>query len=332
MSSTMRAIVIREPGGPEVLEVQERPRPRPASTEVVIRVVAAGLNGADLLQRKGKYPVPPGVSAEIPGLEAAGVVAEVGDHVTRWKIGDEVTALLSGGGYAEFVAVAEGQCLPMPSGSDLLQAASLPETCCTVWSNVFELGGLQAGETILIHGGSSGIGTTAIQLAAARGATIIVTAGSPAKLKACHELGAHHVINYKNNDFEAQVKERTQGHGADVILDIVGGGYLQKNLEALAPGGRLVIIATKGGSKGELDISLMMRKQATITGSLLRPRLVEDKSRLVREVETHVWPLLRDDHFHPVIDSVFPMRQVAEAHRRLESSEHIGKIILSMAD
>jgi NADPH2:quinone reductase len=327
----MRAIVIREPGGPAVLELQERPRPVPAQGELVIHVQAAGVNGADLLQRRGKYPVPPGVSAEIPGLEATGIVAELGTGVSAWKVGDQVTALLAGGGYAEYVAVPAGQCFPWPKNFDAIQAAALPETCCTVWSNVFEIGKLKNDETLLIHGGASGIGTTAIQLAVAHGAKVIATVGKPEKKQPCLDLRASEVIDYKSEDFVSRTKEITQGRGVDLILDLVGGSYLHRNLEALAHGGRLVMIATRGGGKGELDIALMMRKQASITGSVLRPRSVEEKTRLVGEVRKHVWPLIEQGRFHPIIDQIYPLSQAGRAHQRLESGEHIGKVILDVS-
>jgi NADPH2:quinone reductase len=328
----MRAVVMREPGGPEVLIVEERPRPVPAGDEILLRVLAAGVNGADLLQRRGKYPAPPGVSAEILGLEAAGIIAEVGVRVSGWKVGDRVAALLAGGGYAEYVAVPAEQCLPWPRGFDAVSAAGVMETCCTVWSNVFEIGRLQKGETLLVHGGASGIGTTAIQLGAARGATVLATVGHEHKKQACLDLGAAHVIHYPSEDFVARVMEITREKGADVILDVVGGGYLGRNVEALARCGRLVIIATKGGAKGELDIPVMMRKQAIVTGSVLRSRSVAEKSRLVAEVGRHVWPVIEGGQVRPVIDGVFAFEQASKAHERMESGLHIGKIILSVEE
>ncbi|MFO0815860.1 MAG: NAD(P)H-quinone oxidoreductase [Gemmatales bacterium] len=328
--SSMRACVITSPGGAEVLQIQQRPVPEVKSGEVLLRVQAAGVNGADLLQRRGKYPVPAGVSAEVLGLEAAGEVVAVAGDVAKWKAGDRVTALLTGGGYAEYVTVPAGQCLPWPAGFTATDAAALPETCCTVWSNVFELGRLQAGEKLLVHGGASGIGSTAIQLAVARGATVLCTVGSDSKMAYCRELGAWAVFNYKSDDFTACVEEVTGGQGVNVILDIVGGSYLQKNLECLAPQGRLVTIATRGGAKGELDIGLMMRLQATITGSLLRPRSVEEKSRLVSEVRQHVWPLVQAGRVKPMVDRVFALNDAVEAHRYLESGEHRGKVVLEI--
>lgn len=332
--ATMQACVITQPGGPEVLQIAERPVPSLQSGEVLLRVEAAGVNGADLLQRRGKYPVPAGVSAEILGLEAAGEIVAVAADVTQWKIGDRVAALLAGGGYAEYVAVPAGQCLPWPEfahgPASANEAAALPETCCTVWSNVFEIGRLQPGETLLVHGGASGIGTTAIQLAVALGARVLCTVGSDSKMLACKNLGAMAVFNYKTDDFTGCVNEVTGGQEVNVILDIVGGSYLQKNLECLAHQGRLVTIATRGGAKGELDIGLMMRKQASVTGSLLRPRSVAEKSRLVAAVRQHVWPLVKRGAMKPVMDNVFPLAEADAAHRRLESGDHAGKVVLKI--
>ncbi|MFT3879265.1 MAG: NAD(P)H-quinone oxidoreductase [Gemmatales bacterium] len=332
--TTMRACVITQPGGPEVLQIAERPVPSLQTGEVLLRVEAAGVNGADLLQRRGKYPVPAGISAEILGLEAAGEIVAVASDVASWKVGDRVAALLAGGGYAEYVAVPAGQCLPWPElphgPATAEEAAALPETCCTVWSNVFEIGRLQPGETLLVHGGASGIGTTAIQLAVALGSKVLCTVGSDSKMLACKNLGAMAVFNYKTDDFTSCVNEVTGGQGVNVILDIVGGSYLQKNLECLTHQGRLVTIATRGGAKGELDIGLMMRKQASVTGSLLRPRSVAEKSRLVAAVLQRVWPLVKRGAMKPVMDNVFPLAEAGEAHRRLESGEHAGKVVLKI--
>jgi putative PIG3 family NAD(P)H quinone oxidoreductase len=267
-------------------------------------------------------------------LEAAGEVVAIADDVTAWKVGDRVAALLTGGGYAEYVAVPAGQCLPwpeFPSGpATVVEAAALPETCCTVWSNVFEIGRLQPGESLLVHGGASGIGTTAIQLAVARRVRVLCTVGSDSKMLACKKLGAMAVFNYKTDDFTACVQEVTGGQGVNVILDIVGGNYLQKNLECLAYQGRLVTIATRGGAKGELDIGLMMRKQATVTGSLLRPRSVTEKNRLVEAVRQHVWPLVKQGATKPILDNVFPLAEASLAHARLESGDHVGKVVLKV--
>lgn len=327
----MRACVVTQAGAPEVLQIAERPVPSLKAGEVLLHVQAAGVNGADLLQRRGKYPVPAGVSAEILGLEASGIIAAVASDVTAWKVGDRVAALLTGGGYAEYVAVPVGQCLPWPHGLSEVQAAALPETCCTVWRNIFEMGELQSGELVLVHGGASGIGTTAIQLAVARGATVYCTVGSEAKKQLCLDLGAAGVFNYKTEDFVASVQAATASKGVDVILDIVGGSYLQKNLECLAYQGRLVTIATRGGAKGELDIGLMMRKQAMVTGSLLRPRSIAEKARLVSAVCQQVWPLVKQGKLKPIIDAVFPLEQAAAAHQRLESGDHVGKVVLTVS-
>lgn len=332
--ANMKACIITEPGDVHVLKVAERPTPVPKPGEVLIKVKTAGVNGADLLQRKGKYPVPPGVSAEIPGLEVAGIIEALADDVITWKPGDKVAALLSGGGYAEYVAVPAGQCLPWPDMPSQTatpeQAAALPETCCTVWSNVFELGRLQPGESILIHGGASGIGTTAIQMAKAHGCTVFCTVGKDDKRGMCLSLGASHVINYQTEDFVEKLMEFTTNKGVNVILDIVGGSYLPRNLAALTYQGRLVTIATRGGAKGELDIGLMMRKQLTITGSLLRPRSIAEKSRLVEQVRQHVWPWVKAGIIQPVIDSCYPLEQASQAHARLESGSHVGKVILKV--
>jgi len=332
--TAMKACVITEPGDVHVLKIESRPVPELQPGEVLIKVQAAGVNGADLLQRKGKYPVPPGVSAEIPGLEVAGIIETVADDVTTWKPGDKVAALLSGGGYAEYVAVPGGQCLPWPEiamqPATPEQAAVLPETCCTVWSNVFELARLQPGESILIHGGASGIGTTALQMAKAQGCVAYCTIGHDDKRELCLSLGAANTINYKTEDFAEQIMQFTNKRGVDVILDIVGGSYLPRNQAALAHQGRLVTIATRGGTKGELDIGMMMRKQLSITGSLLRPRSIAEKSRLVEQVRQHVWPWVKTGKVRPVIDTCYPLDQASQAHARLESGSHVGKVILKV--
>lgn len=333
--TTMKACVITQPGDPSVLQMETRPVPALQPGHVLIRVQAAGVNGADLLQRKGKYPVPPGVSPDIPGLEAAGIIETVADDVTTWKPGDKVAALLSGGGYAEYVAVPAGQCLPWPElmfqPASPEQAAALPETCCTVWSNVFEIARLQPGESILIHGGASGIGTTALQMAKAFGCTAYCTVGKDDKRGMCLSLGAAEVINYQTEDFVEKLLQYTNNKGVNVILDIVGGSYLPRNLAALANQGRLVTIATRGGAKGELDIGLMMRKQLSITGSLLRPRSIAEKSRLVEQVRQHVWPWVKAGKVQPVIDNCYPLDQASQAHIRLESGSHRGKVILNVS-
>jgi NADPH2:quinone reductase len=319
----MKAVVISQPGGPEVLQWQDYPTPQPEIEEVLIEVKAAGLNRADVSQRKGNYPPPPGASA-ILGLEVSGIVTECGAGVTQWKQGDPVCALLAGGGYAEYVAVKEGQCLPVPEGWSFAQAASLPETVCTVWSNVFQRGRLQSGESLLVHGGSSGIGITAIQLAKAKGAKVFVTVGSEEKGKACLQLGADKYINYKTQDFEKELSE----DGIDVILDMVGGAYLPKNINILRPEGRLVYINAMDRGSAELNIFKVMQKRLSITGSTLRSREYAFKKALITDVYKNVYPLIAAGKYKPVIYKTFPFEEVTNAHRLMESSEHIGKIIL----
>ncbi len=322
----MHAVEITKPGGPEVLALTERPMPEPAHDQVVIRVAYAGVNRPDALQRAGLYNPPPGAS-DLPGLEAAGEVVAVGAGVTQPKIGDQVCALLPGGGYAEYVATPAAHCLPVPDGLDLKQAACLPETFFTVWSNVFMRGGLQAGERFLVHGGSSGIGTTAIQLAKAKGARVFTTAGSDAKCAACRDLGAEIAINYKSDDFVDVVK--AEG-GADVILDMVGGPYMQRNLKALADDGRLVQIAFLQGMKAELNMVQLMTRRLTMTGSTLRPQSDLAKARIADELRNQVWPLLSAGKVAPVMDQEFALADAAAAHARMESSAHIGKIVLKV--
>ncbi|HEX5432115.1 MAG TPA: NAD(P)H-quinone oxidoreductase [Bryobacteraceae bacterium] len=327
---TMRQIEIAQPGGPEVLKLAEGPIPSPGEGEVLIKIQAAGVNHADLLQRAGRYRMRPGWSA-IPGLEASGTVAAVGVGVTRWKEGDEVCALLTGGGYAEYVSVPAPQCLAFPKGVNAIEAASLLETFFTVWQNVFDLGGLKQGETLLVHGGSSGIGITAIQIAKALGSRVLVTAGSDAKCEACRKLGADAAINYRETDFEQEVHKITEGRGVDVILDMVGGSYTLRNLRSLAQRGRLVYIAFLESARAEIDLSLFLAKQLTITGSGLRPQTVERKAEIAACLERRVWPVLESGKIRPVIDSVFKLEDAAEAHRRMESSRHIGKIMLQVS-
>jgi len=323
----MRVIEISRPGGPEVLVPAVRPEPVPGAGEIVIRVAYAGVNRPDALQRAGAYAPPPGAS-DLPGLEAAGTVAAVGPGVSRWKIGDKVCALLPGGGYAEYVATPAAHALPVPVGMDLRAAACLPETFFTVWTNVFMRGGLQAGERFLVHGGSSGIGTTAIQLAAARGARVFVTAGSDEKCAACVALGAERAINYRTEDFVSVMQ--AEG-GANLILDMVGGEYLPRNVRALADDGRLVQIAFLQGPKVELNFAQVMTRRLTITGSTLRPQSVAAKAAIAEALEREVWPLLVSGRVAPVIDSEFPLEDAAAAHARLESSGHVGKIVLKVA-
>lgn len=326
-SHTMRVIEISKPGGPEVLVPAERAVPVPGAGEIVIRVAYAGVNRPDALQRAGNYAPPPGAS-DLPGLEASGVVVALGAGVTRWRIGDEVCALLPGGGYAEYVATPAAHALPVPEGLSLRAAACLPETFFTVWTNVFDRGRLQAGERFLIHGGTSGIGTTAIQLAAARGARVFATAGSDDKCQACLDLGAERAINYRTEDFVDAM--RAEG-GANLILDMVGGDYLPRNVKALADDGRLVQIAFLSGPNVELNFAQVMVRRLTITGSTLRPRSVAAKAAIAQALEAEVWPLLATGRVAPVIDSEFPLDEAAAAHARLETSAHIGKIVLKVS-
>ena len=323
----MRHIAMTAPGGPEVLTLATGPVPRPAAGEVLIRVAAAGINRPDILQRTGNYPPPPGASP-ILGLEVSGAVAALGPEVTGLNEGDEVCALVAGGGYAEYCVAPAPQCLPVPKGVSLVDAAGLPETFFTVWSNVFDRGRLGRGESFLVHGGSSGIGTTAIQLAHAFGARVFATAGSPEKCAVCRDLGAERAIDYRQEDFVAVLKEATQGRGVDVILDMVGGPYVEKNLRSLAPEGRLVQIAFLQGSKVTLDLAHLMVRRQTLTGSTLRPRPVADKAAIAHNLRDKVWPLIEAGKVRPVIDSTFPLAEAAAAHRLMESSTHIGKILL----
>ena len=323
----MRAVVITEPGEPEVLQWLEVPDPVPGPGEVVIDVAASGVNRADLMQRQGFYPPPPG-APPYPGLECSGRVRVVGDQVTSWRPGDEVCALLSGGGYAEQVAVPEGQLLPVPGTVDTTTAAAFPETACTVYANVFQLAGLAAGETLLVHGGSSGIGTMAIQLAKAFGARVACTAGSAEKLARCRALGADITVNYRTEDFVAAVKEATGGAGADVILDIMGASYLARNLAALAINGRLVVIGRQGGSRAELDLGVLQAKRASLYATTLRARPAREKAAVVQAVREHVWPLIDAGQVAAVIDRQLPMSQAAQAHRVMAASDHVGKILL----
>ncbi|XP_041027191.1 quinone oxidoreductase PIG3-like [Juglans microcarpa x Juglans regia] len=323
----MKAVVITSPGGPEVLQLQEVREPELKDDEVLIKVEATALNRADTVQRKGSYPPPKGAS-EFPGLECSGTIVAVGKKVSRWKIGDEVCALLSGGGYAEKVAVPAGQVLPLPHGVSLQDAASLPEVACTVWSTVFMMSRLSAGETFLIHGGSSGIGTFAIQIAKYQGAKVLVTAGSEEKLAVCKNLGADVCINYKTQDFVQRVKEETGGKGVDVILDHIGASYLKQNLESLNFDGRLFIIGFMGGTVAEVDLRVMLARRLTVQSAGLRHRSPENKAVIVSEVEKIVWPAIRAGKVKPVVYKSFPLSEAAEAHRLMESSEHIGKILL----
>ncbi|RAI45537.1 NAD(P)H-quinone oxidoreductase [Rhodoplanes roseus] len=325
----MTAIGIRTPGGPEVLCPEERPVPAPGAGEILVKVQAAGVNRPDVVQRRGLYPPPPGAS-DIPGLEICGTVVATGPNASRWSIGDRVMALVSGGGYAEFCVAHESHALPVPPDMAATQAAAVPETLFTVWHNVFERGGLKAGETLLLHGGSSGIGTIAIQLAKAFGARVIVTAGSAEKCEACRALGADVAVNYREQDFVAETKAATGGAGADVILDMVGGDYIERNYEAAAVEGRIVQIAFQGSPKTTVDFRRIMLKRLHHTGSTLRSRSVADKAAIARAAEQAVWPLLASGRVQPVMDRTFPLAEAAAAHARMESSAHIGKIVLAV--
>ncbi|MFE3162961.1 NAD(P)H-quinone oxidoreductase [Streptomyces sp. NPDC059224] len=323
----MYAITIPEPGGPEALVWDEVPDPVAGEGEVLVEVVASAVNRADILQRQGNYNPPPGASA-YPGLECSGRIVEVGPAVSGWSVGDEVCALLAGGGYAQKVAVPAGQLLPVPAGVDLKQAAALPEVACTVWSNVFMIAHLRPGETLLVHGGSSGIGTMAVQLGKSVGAKVAVTAGSKEKLDFCAELGADILVNYRDQDFVAEVRQATDGAGADVILDNMGASYLDRNVRALAVNGRLAIIGMQGGVKGELNIGALLGKRAAISATSLRARPLAEKAAIVAAVREHVWPLIEGGHVRPVVDREVPMAEAAEAQRLVEASGHIGKVLL----
>ncbi len=327
----MRAIVITQPGGPEVLQLAERSKPVCADDEVLIKVYAAGVNRPDVYQRKGNYPPPKGASPDIPGLEIAGVIEQVGKDISRWKVGDKVCALLTGGGYAEYCAVAQGQCLPVPGNLSFEETASLPETFFTVWSNVFDRGQLKNNETLLVHGGSSGIGVAAIQMAKALGHTVYITAGSEEKCRFCESLGAERAINYKTENFAAVIKEISSGKGVDVILDMIGGDYVQPNIKSLADDGRLVMINMMLGKDVQVDLSVVMSKRLTITGSTLRSRDVSFKSAIAANLEKHIWPLIASGKIKPVVSTVFPLEKGADAHALMESGDLIGKVVLKIA-
>jgi NADPH2:quinone reductase len=329
LPSKMRAIEIKKPGGPEALAPTERPLPTPKPNEILVKVAAAGVNRPDVLQRQGLYAVPPDAS-DLPGLEIAGEVVACGAKATRWKVGDKVCALAHGGGYAEYCVVPEVQALPLPKGLSMIEAASLPETFFTVWSNVYDRGRLKAGESLLVHGGSSGIGVTAIQIAKAMGNRVLATAGSDEKCAACVKLGADKAINYRSQDFLAEVLAATDNKGVNVILDMVGGDYVPKELKCLAEEGRLVFIAFLRGPKTELDINEVMRRRLTLTGSTLRPRPVEFKGAVAASLREHVWPLIEAGKIKPVVFKTFALAEAAEAHRLMESSQHIGKLVLTV--
>jgi len=329
LPENMQAIEIAQPGPPDVLRLTSRALPQPAAGEVLIRVSAAGVNRPDVMQRLGMYPPPPG-APDIPGLEVAGTVVKLGNAVSRWKSGDRVCALVAGGGYAEYVTAPWQQCLPIPGDLSMNEAASLPETFFTVWSNVFERARLAAGETLLVQGGSSGIGVTAIQLSRAFGHRVFVTAGSPEKCRICEQLGAERAINYRNEDFVSVTRGLTDGRGVDVILDMVAGDYVPRELQCLADDGRLVIIAFLGGTKTELNMTDILRRRLTITGSALRPRSVEFKAGLARALEEKVWPLVANGTIKPVIHQCYPLGDAREAHATMESSSHVGKLVLEV--
>jgi NADPH:quinone reductase len=329
LPSQMTAIAIRAPGGPEVLTPEQRPVPAPGAGDILVKVAAAGVNRPDVMQRMGQYPPPPG-APDIPGLEIAGEVVACGPQVTRWKVGDKVMALVVGGGYAEYCLAHESHALPVPPSLSLVEAAAIPETFFTVWYNAFERGRLAAGETVLIHGGTSGIGTTAIQLAKAFGAHAIATAGTPEKCEACRKLGAEAAFNYNTEDFVEATKKATGGRGADLILDIVGGDYIERNYEAAAVEGRILQIAFQSSPRATVDFRRLMVKRLTHTGSTLRARAIADKAAIARAVETKVLPLIAAGKVKPVIDSTFALREAAAAHARMDSSRHIGKIVLTL--
>ena len=330
LPAMMRAIEITAPGKPEVLKPGTRPVPQPQPGEVLVRVAAAGVNRPDVLQRMGLYPVPPGAS-DIPGLEIAGTVAAVGAGVTAWKPGDALCALVQGGGYAEYCTAPAVQCLPIPKGLSPVEAASLPETFFTVWSNVFDRARLAPAESLLVQGGSSGIGVTAIQMAKAFGHKVLATAGNPQKCAACEELGADRAINYKTEDFVAVAREATGGRGVDVILDMVGGEYVDRELKCLADDGRIVIIAMLGGAKSTVSLNEILRRRLVLTGSTLRPRPVEFKGAIARSLRERVWPHIESGRIRPVVFRIFPLDEAAQAHALMESGQHIGKIVLSVA-
>jgi NADPH2:quinone reductase len=329
LPSRMTAIAIRAPGGPEVLVPEERPVPAPGAGEILVKIAAAGVNRPDVMQRQGSYPPPPGAS-DVPGLEIAGEVVALGSGATRFKLGDKVTALVAGGGYAQYCPVHETNALPPPPSLSLVEAAAIPETFFTVWYNAFERGGLKSGETLLVHGGSSGIGTTAIMLAKAFGARVIATAGTPEKCEACRKLGADVAVNYRTEDFVAASKAATGGKGADLILDMVGGDYIERNYDAAAVEGRIVQIAFQAGPRATVNFLRIMLKRLTHTGSTLRARAVADKAAIARAVEAKVWPLIAAGKVKPVIYRTFPLAEAAAAHALMETSTHIGKIVLTV--
>jgi NADPH2:quinone reductase len=329
VAQQMTVVEIAAPGGPEQLKTARRPVPLPAAGEVLVRVAAAGVNRPDVMQRQGRYPPPPGAS-DLPGLEIAGEIVALGAGVSGLKVGDRVTALLPGGGYAEYAVAAAPLCLPIPEGLSMVEAAALPETFFTVWTNLFDRGGCKAGETVLIHGGTSGIGTTAIQLAVAWGARVFATAGTEEKARACERFGAARGIDYRTEDFVEVIRQETAGCGVDLILDMIGGSYLARNLEAAAVEGRLVVISLIGGARAEINLLTIMSKRLTLTGSTLRARSVAQKAAVAEAVHRNVWPLLSAGRVRPIIHATFPLAEASEAHRLMETSRHIGKIVLTI--
>ncbi|MFB9212307.1 NAD(P)H-quinone oxidoreductase [Echinicola jeungdonensis] len=327
----MKAIVISQPGKPEVLQIQEKPVPKPLPGEVLIKVKAAGINRPDVIQRKGYYPAPPGVPADIPGLEVSGTITAIGDGVNKWKLGDEVCALIAGGGYAEYVQAPAEQCLPIPGGVSLIDAAALPETFFTVWNNIFDIADFQNGETVLVHGGSSGIGVTAIQMIKALGGKVFVTAGTKEKCNFCEKLGAEKAINYQEEDYEEEILKATGNDGVDIILDMIGGSYAAKNIRILRPKGRLVMINSMKGKIGEVDLLQIMKKQLVLTGSTLRAKPVAYKAKIAQNLKNQVWPFF-PEKIKPIIYKTFPLQEAAKAHELMESSRHIGKILLQVPE
>jgi NADPH2:quinone reductase len=329
LPSEMNVVHIAAPGGPEQLQPGVRPVPTPGDGEVLVRVEAAGVNRPDVMQRQGRYPPPPGAS-DLPGMEIAGEIVSVGNKVSGVAVGDKITSLLPGGGYATYAIAAAPLCMPIPKGLSMVEAAAIPETFMTVWTNLFERGGCKAGDTVLIHGGTSGIGTTAIQLAAARGAKVYATAGSADKARACEKLGAVRGIDYRNEDFVEVIKAATQGYGIDVTLDMVAGSYVQRNIDVAAIEGRIVTISMLGGSKAEINMGQVLVRRVTLTGSTLRARTVAQKAAVADAMRHNVWPLIESGKVKPVIFKTFPLNEASEAHRLMESSNHIGKIVLTM--
>jgi len=329
LPTEMHVVEIAAPGGPEQLKPAMRPLPHPGAGEVLVRVAAAGVNRPDVMQRQGRYPPPPGAS-DLPGMEIAGEIVELGTDVSGWELGDQITSLLPGGGYAAYAIAAAPLCMRLPAGLSMVEAAAIPETYMTVWTNLFERGGCKAGDTVLIHGGTSGIGTTAIQLAAAWGARVFATAGSPEKARACEKLGAERGIDYRSEDFVAIIRAATGGYGIDITLDMVAGSYVQRNLDIAAVEGRIVTISMLGGSRAEINMNTVLPKRLTLTGSTLRSRTVAQKAAVADAMQRNVWPLLSEGRARPVIYKTFPLSQASEAHRLMESSAHIGKIVLTI--